>query len=186
MPSPVGHTIAGFCGYILALNYVSKSQQRQLLLSSVLIANLPDLDMIPGLLLLGNPGAFHRQATHSFIVAALIGIAVAFLFKNSKKWWLFWITGLYASHIFLDILVADIIPPSGVQALWPLSQEYFVSPITIFGSFSYFNPDLGIVRTLLSPQNLVTVLQEIVLIIPLVGLSWFLMKRLYWKPRLKR
>ncbi len=176
MPSPVGHTLAGICGFVLARPYVAWHQQTRLLLASVFLTNLPDIDILPGLLLLGNPGAFHRQATHSLIVAALIGIFVAWLvgrWRLNRLRWGIWAALVYGSHIILDMLVADQIAPLGVQALWPFSLEYFISPVTILAPFDYFNPELGMVRTILSMTNVLGILWEIVVLTPLVGLAWY-------------
>lgn len=195
MPSPVGHTIAGFGGLILARYYPNKNLSIPLLLSAVVLSNLPDIDMLPGLVLFGEPGRFHRQATHSLIVAVAMGVIVGLLMAKggrSKKreasqsrvnqirlggiWWGSWAAGLYALHILLDMMVADAIPPTGVQALWPFSQKYFYSPITVFSGFNYSDPNRSTLQTLLSLQNLVSVLREIVILVPCVGLIWFFLR----------
>ena len=51
MPSPVGHSLVGVCCFLLARNYVSTRQAKYMLLASIVIASLPDLDVVPGLLL---------------------------------------------------------------------------------------------------------------------------------------
>ena len=58
----------------------------------------------------------------------------------------------------------------------PDSEAYFISPITPFAGFHYFDPELGIVRTLLSVKNIATVLREILLMAPFVGLACCLRK----------
>lgn len=188
MPSPVGHTLAGLCGFILVRQYVAPRQRLQLLFGSVFIANMPDLDILPGLLL-GDPRAFHRQGMHSLTAAAMTGVLVALLAKrwNLKKiQWGIWAAEVYASHILLDMLLDDPSPPFGVQALWPFSKIYFISPVTVFARFDYFDPALGMVRTMLSAHNFVTVLQEIVLLIPFVGLTWYFFGKSYSRRHLER
>jgi inner membrane protein len=200
MPSPIGHTIAGLCGVMLVPQTLSLGERRWLLLASVAIANLPDIDILPGLLL-GDPRAFHRQGSHSLTAALAVGGLVALLGsvlkvdfswakrrKNQpsqpvlnyalvKYWklnpirWGVWAAALYASHIVLDMLVADPSPPRGIQLLWPLSETYFSFPISLFGRFDYFDPSLGMVRSILSLQNVFTVLREIILMVPLVWLT---------------
>lgn len=175
MPSPVGHTLAGVCGFIVARPQVPHRQRPWLFFGSVFVANLPDLDILPGLLLFGDPRTFHHQASHSLMAAVVTGFLVAILAGrcnlNRIRWGL-WAAGLYASHVLLDFLVDDPMPPFGVQALWPFSEAYFISPITPFAGFHYFDPELGMVRTLFSAQNLVTVLREILLMVPFVGMAW--------------
>ncbi|MGF1482301.1 MAG: metal-dependent hydrolase [Cyanophyceae cyanobacterium] len=182
MPSPVGHTLAGLCGYLLTKTYAFKRLNRQqLLISSVLISNLPDLDMLPGLLLFGEPGRFHRQASHSLLVALPIGVLIAMVLKRFRirgRWWI-WAAGLYSVHILLDMLVVDPLPPSGVQAFWPFTPEYFILPFQIFAGFKYTSVGQGLIQTVLSLHNLMTVLREIALLGPLVWCTWYVTTKLY-------
>lgn len=171
MPSPIGHSIAGFCGYLLVYRTAGMTLDARLsvLGVSLFLANLPDIDILPGLLL-GNPSMFHRQATHSLIVALILsGLAMilAIAWKRLKICWIVWGSLLYFSHIFLDLLVFDPSEPKGVQLFWPISDHYFISPITVFSPFDYFSPDTGIWRSVLSMHNVFTVSQEIVLMLPL-------------------
>ena len=180
MPSPVGHTLAGLGGFVLMCQYpVRYLDKFPLLLSAVVIANLPDIDMLPGLVLFGEPGRFHRQATHSLLVAVVIGAIVGIVAKRlrlSGILWGSWAAGLYALHICLDMLVADAIPPTGVQALWP-AQQFFFFPVTVFSGFNYSAPDRTTLQTLFSLNNLVTILREIIIIAPFVWLIWYAKKR---------
>ncbi|MDJ0704364.1 MAG: metal-dependent hydrolase [Leptolyngbyaceae cyanobacterium MO_188.B28] len=179
MPSPIGHTLAGFCGYVLMHQPVKRHQRRWLLLSVILTANLADFDMLPGLMM-GDPGAFHRQWTHSLTAAIAAGIVFSQLaryLKLPKGRWGIWAAGLYAGHVLLDMLVTDVRPPAGVQLLWPFSMAYYISPITVFASFNYFDPTLGFVKTLLRAQNLFAILRESLLIAPLIGVSAYLRGR---------
>lgn len=174
MPSPVGHTIAGLAGFFLIHPHLKKRQKLPLLGWAIFVANSPDLDMIPGLILAGDPALFHRQATHSItaaIAAVLLTVVGLRLNKiGDRQTWGLWIALLYFSHIFLDMLVTDTIPPAGVQALWPFTSDYFISPVTIFAGFDYNNPNLSFLRTILSWNNFFTVVREIVIIAPLAYL----------------
>jgi hypothetical protein len=73
----------------------------------------------------------------------------------------------------LDLFVDDPSPPYGAQALWPISDQYFIAPVRPFPRFDYFDPALGIARTVLSLHNLLAIFQEIVLLSPFVGLAWY-------------
>ncbi|NJO78635.1 MAG: metal-dependent hydrolase [Cyanobacteria bacterium RM1_2_2] len=180
MPSPIGHTIAGFCGFLLApKGLIAKSQFNNTLLASIVLANLPDIDILPGLVL-GNPAIFHRQGTHSITASILVGIFVSMLGRWNRASVKFiqlgvWATALYFSHIFLDLLVTDPSPPRGVQLLWPFSNAYFISPITIFNGFNYFDPEIGMLRSVLRLNNLMTALREIVLLMPIYGCIHYLL-----------
>ena len=178
MPSPVGHTLAGICGYLVARGHVPLHRRRWLLIGSVSLAILPDLDFLPGLLL-GDLRTFHHQASHSLTAVVIVSLLLGCL---ARRWnlkgmaWGIWGGGLYLSHIVLDLLVNDPSTPFGVQLLWPFSETYFISPITPFASFDYFNQTIGILSSLFSVHNLNTIIKEIVLMAPLLCLAWFVGK----------
>jgi len=178
MPSPVGHSLAGLCGYMVARNRVDARVRGWLLLGAVILANLADLDFLPGLLA-GHLPAYHHRATHSLLATALVGLALGGLARwrglNGVSWGL-WGPGVYLSHIVLDMLVDDPVPPFGIQLLWPFSSTYYIAPITPFAWFDYFDPALPMIWTLLTVHNLGAILTEIVLMTPLVALSWYMGK----------
>ncbi|MGB7947384.1 MAG: metal-dependent hydrolase, partial [Candidatus Binatia bacterium] len=162
--------------YMLARNAVLPSQRRWLFAGAVVIANLPDFDILPGLLR-GNPSAFHHQETHSLAAAVLFGLLIGGL---ARQWqgngigWAVWAGGLYLSHIILDLSLDDPSPPYGLQLLWPFSSAYFISPFTPFESFSYTHSLMESIGLLFSPHNLNTMTRELVLMAPFVGLAWYL------------
>ena len=181
MPSPIGHTLAGICGFYLAYPQISKTQRITALLTAIFVANSPDLDIFAGLILHQDPSILHRQATHSFIVALFIGCVIAMISRilKFKHWsWIgVWFAGLYASHILLDLLVADDALPYGLQGFWPITISYYISPITIFNGFDYSEPGLTMLQSMMTFNNLIGVSKEIVILIPLVWFSWnFAMK----------
>jgi inner membrane protein len=181
MPSPIGHTLAGICGFYLAYPQIPKTQRIPALLTAIFVANSPDLDILPGLILYQDPSLLHRQATHSFIVAIFMGCLVALMTRilNFKSWhWIgLWFGGLYASHILLDLLVADDAVPYGMQAFWPMSFSYFISPLTIFNGFDYAEPGLTMLQSMMTWNNLIGVLKEFAILTPLAWFSWiFAMK----------
>jgi inner membrane protein len=178
MPSPVGHTIAGLCGYVLLARGVVPRHRMKLLLASVVLSNLPDIDFLPGLFW-GSLGMFHRQATHSLVAALVSGLLVGILMKkrNFPAWpWGLWAFSLYLSHIFLDMLIDS---SRGVQFLWPFSRSYLSFPIAIFKGFDYSaSSALGTIQVLFSFNNLLTVLWEIALMLPFVWLATIYAKRI--------
>lgn len=42
----------------------------------------------------------------------------------------------YASHVLLDWLGDDTSPPLGIMALWPLTDQFYLAPLHIFGGIS--------------------------------------------------
>lgn len=181
MPSPVGHTLVGICGFYLAYPQIPKTQRISALLTAIFVANSPDLDIIPGLILYQDPSLLHRQATHSFLVAIVVGFLVALTTRvlNFKSWhWIgLWFGGLYTSHLLLDLLVADDAVPYGLQAFWPISLDYFIFPLTIFNGFDYAEPGLTMLQSMMTWNNLIGVLKEFAILTPLAWFSWiFAMK----------
>lgn len=181
MPSPVGHTLAGICGFYLVYPHIPKPQKIAALLTAIFVANSPDLDILAGLILYQNPGILHRQATHSIFVAIFLGCLIAgivHLLKIKNASWIgLWFAGLYASHVLLDLLVDDDGFPYGLQALWPFSQDYLISPLIIFNGFDYGKPGLTMLQAMMTWNNLIGVLKEFVLLTPIVWLAWrFAMK----------
>jgi inner membrane protein len=165
MPSPIGHTLAGLSGYLLLRYQVSQPKRIWLCLSSIAIANLPDIDFLPGLLQ-GQPWLYHRQATHSFCLALLFSWLLTWWAKPTglpRRLIRLWSAGLYCSHIVLDLLVIDRKPPAGVQALWPFSNNYVLAPIS-------FIPGLQAQSPVWNGQNLWAVSCEILLLLPIVWL----------------
>jgi len=153
-----------------------------LLTGSVFIANLPDLDFLPGLLL-GDLRTFHHQASHSLTAVVIVSLLITGLARSWKLngvAWGIWGGGLYLSHIVLDLLVNDPSPPFGVQLLWPFSETYFISPLTPFASFDYFSTTIGILASLLSVHNLNTIIRETILMAPLLGLACLVGKYCTW------
>ena len=163
---------------MLAQNRVVTHRQRWLLIGSVVIANLPDVDFLPGILL-DDPRFFHHQATHSLVAVVMVSLltgAIASWWKLNRIGWGVWGGGLYLSHLVLDFLVNDPTPPFGVQFLWPFSKTYFISPITPFRRFDYFDSTVGVLASLLSLYNFGTIVWELVLMSPLVGLAFYIGK----------
>jgi membrane-bound metal-dependent hydrolase YbcI (DUF457 family) len=124
MPSPVGHLLAGAA---VAWS-VAPAASRGLLLIAAGLAAAPDLDLLMPL-----P---HRTVTHSVTAVVLVIIVAAVVTRQ--------VTGhvaarvafvcgaAYASHLALDWLSADWSPPHGFQAMWPFSDEYYISGWEVF------------------------------------------------------
>ena len=175
MPSPVGHTLAGLCGYLLARRSVIPRKQLWLLVGCVFLSLLPDFDVVPGLLL-GDPRLFHHQGTHSVTAAALVGLLIGGLARWRRLnggWWGIWGGSLYLSHVILDTFVDDPSPPFGVQLLWPFSDAYFISSVTPLPRFDYFDPHVGFIQSMLSFHNFIAMIQEITLLAPFLAVAWY-------------
>lgn len=105
-----------------------------LLVAAVGLACAPDLDFVPGIVL-GRPGAFHRGVTHTVLAAALAGLVVSLGSWWAAAPWRAWAAGLFAaaawtSHLLVDFLTVDAVPPYGGRFLWPVSDRFLLSPVT--------------------------------------------------------
>jgi membrane-bound metal-dependent hydrolase YbcI (DUF457 family) len=122
-----------------------------------------DLDLLVGL---------HSRYTHS-IGAALLVFAAAWLVLRTRHPSPVAVAAAvalsYASHVLLDFLASDTTPPLGIMALWPVSDGFYLSPVTVFMGISrkYW---LGTAWT----QNAVSVAREVLILLPLAALSAWL------------
>jgi inner membrane protein len=176
MSSPFGHSIAG---YIVA-SYESKTLKvrnvRELILY-MFIANVPDLDFIPGALI-GKPNLFHHGISHSLGAAVLFSMVASFLIGRKESHYLrtFLIgISLYGSHLFLDYISFDGRPPFGIPIFWPLSNEYFIFPYPILPPIMHSELDHATIGQFLdglfSIHNLYVVFMELAVFIPILLIS---------------
>ena len=151
MPLPLGHAAIGLATNDL-LTGSSLANWRTALYVSIL-ANLPDVDVVAGLLLHGNGSAFHRGPTHSFLFAVLAGMAAA----NACRVWsripkLAFSTCflLILSHVLTDLLLTG----APVSFSWPLEANWSQGSTgwlsTLTSVFFEFYKDAGLILTCLA------------------------------------
>ena len=150
MPLPLGHTAIGLAIYEFSENKDSAPYTLRSVLFIMILASLPDVDVLFGLIFSGNGSAFHRGPTHSLLFAIGSGLLVS----KAWKWWSFiprisFLTGFFLvlSHVLGDLLLTT----SSVSLLWPI--EVYWSPghtewgdvvvSVLNGSFQ----DIGIILT---------------------------------------
>jgi len=191
MPSPVGHGLAGLAIALAgdrsaATTTFREALARPVTLVCVALATLPDADLlIPG---------FHRRATHS--IAATIAVTIVAIVvtgwvnhgrqssvashqsqvtsrKSQGGLGIAWRVVLlcaaaHASHILTDWLGADRSDPAGIQALWPWSDQFFMSGWDLFPQIErrqIFSVDSMLI-------NLNAFVWELLLTGPLVAIAW--------------
>jgi membrane-bound metal-dependent hydrolase YbcI (DUF457 family) len=100
------------------------------------LGSLPDLDFLVGFVF-GRPGMFHRGVSHTVLAAVVFGVAVGMVqhWRGRERFWSATVAfgGAYLSHLVVDFFTIDHRPPLGGQFLWPLSAEYFMAPVSVFG-----------------------------------------------------
>ena len=163
MPTPIGHALAGIAVSGVARRFETLTPRQAGVL--VFCAAAPDLDL---LLRLVDGVNHHRGPSHSFAAAILVGLAISALgrvWKGSSP------SGraaaaAWASHVVLDYLGVDTSPPVGEMALWPFSDAFFASPVSLFYDVPRsFSPEA--IR-----HNLLAVLIEVLVLVPVALLCW--------------
>ena len=164
MATPVGHYLLGLS---ITQMLASNSTERRQALCLATIACIPDLDLIPGLVV-GDLARFHHGASHSFAAAAIFSVAVLLLLKWRKGKLVvnFFLISfvLYSSHIGLDFLTLDPGEPSGMPLFWPWSLETHQSSWPLLPHVQHSRAPI------FSTHNFFLFIREILLFLPLVGL----------------
>lgn len=143
VPTPLGHSLAGIAVALAGERGWPRRDLRRFLASPmtlvcVALATLPDVDLLfPGL---------HRTATHSVTATIVVTIVAAAVTAGastrrsgttgavSRIAWsaVVMCAAAHGSHILLDWLGRDPSKPPGIQALWPLSDRWFISGWDVF------------------------------------------------------
>ena len=176
MATPVAHCLAGVSLFYLSRNYVASRGMHtsKYVLALLLIGtNLPDLDFLPGLLV-GSPGQFHRAFSHSLVFGVLVTLPLLIYLKAARvpaciTISLLWFTAIF-SHLVIDWMSLDVADPAGIELLWPMSEERFMTDPSIF---------LGVRRddvfsSFTLSYNLFAITWEILLLLPFVALCRYL------------
>jgi membrane-bound metal-dependent hydrolase YbcI (DUF457 family) len=148
MPLPLGHTAAGLAIHDVYAKGRAALDLWKTLAFVVVLTNLPDIDVLVGLIVHGNGNFFHRGPTHSLLFA----LTMALLVSNSWRCWsrIPKVNFLFCFLLIISHVVADaVLTASPVSFWWPLelhvSTGYSgwreVIQSVLFGAFR----DLGII-----------------------------------------
>jgi len=151
-----------------------------LILTVLVLANLPDMDYLFGAVT-GFPNKYHQTWTHSLVfvtgVSLLIGLGWM-LIQHTFSWKL---TGIVffilLSHLVLDMLGNDSRPPFGIQLFWPFSKKHVLSPISIFRGVKKASENHRFLKALFSWGNLKTVGLEVLILGPVACWTFFQNKK---------
>jgi inner membrane protein len=185
MPSPLGHALAGLAAAWGSDLVPNRHRPRSapdssffkraggwLTVGCVGLAVLPDLDLA---------SQTHRSFSHS--IGAVIVVTII---AGAVTGWVTRRTGhrtssglsiarvaamcglAYATHVLLDWLAVDTRPPLGLQALWPFSQEYFLSGANLFAR----TERRALLSTTTIRTNLTAFVSELAIMLPIVLLLW--------------
>ncbi|MBE9534487.1 MAG: metal-dependent hydrolase [Proteobacteria bacterium] len=148
MPLPLGHTAVGLAIQDIHSKGNSTASLWKNFAFIIVLTNLPDMDVLIGLILHGNGNFFHRGPTHSFLFALVIALLVC----NVWRCWSIIpkLSFLFCFLLLISHVVADaVLTSSAVSFWWPLelnlSTGYSgwreVIQSVLFGAFR----DLGII-----------------------------------------
>jgi membrane-bound metal-dependent hydrolase YbcI (DUF457 family) len=176
MPSPIGHALAGIAVAWTADLVPGKRASRTapgtagwyqragggLTVACAGLGAAPDLDL-----------AFvaHRTVTHSIGAVFLVGLVAALLAAPARRPIVrvaLTCAAAYGSHLLLDWLGADYYPPRGIQLLWPINREWYISGLDVFRQTAR----LRIFTHGPMLTNLRAVLQEIAILLPILAVLW--------------
>ncbi len=110
-------------------------ERKALLMGGVVLANLPDVDYVPGVIS-GEINAYHHLYTHT-IGWVLVASAAAWLVwrfatraANFRDY--LFVLAVLGSHLALDWVSDDGRPPFGIMAFWPITGRFFISSRPVF------------------------------------------------------
>lgn len=123
MPLPLGHMTIGFAAHEISCKNSTICPWWKTAVFIGILANLPDVDVLIGLLFRGNGWAFHRGPTHSLVFALL----TACLASRAWKTWshvpkISFVSCflVIVSHVIADSLIGS----SAVSLFWPFEISW--------------------------------------------------------------
>jgi len=136
MPLPLGHTAIAMATYDTFQDTDrGRSSRWGTFIAITILANLPDVDVILGLLLEGNGNLFHRGPTHSLFFALLAGYIASHLWRLGERIPRLGFP-LCFSLVFSHVLADMMFTTAPVSLLWPF-QVYWSAGISDWGTVAY-------------------------------------------------
>ena len=123
MPFPLGHTAIGLATFKTIDHADHRRSSWKLLAWITVLANLPDIDILPGLLMQDNGNLFHRGPTHSLLFALVSGglaSQVGRLSRHVPRRGLRICFFLVCSHVLADMAFTS----APVSLFWPLEVHW--------------------------------------------------------------
>ena len=187
MPLPVAHSMMGYVLSDVMKVRLAQKTWRNVLIFAVL-ANLPDIDFLPGFLA-GQPNSFHHSFVHSLGFAIFVGLvggliyywrqrrnaaAVAEQQKTTPGFWPYMVAISVAvfSHCVLDMFTVDGSEPYGMPTLWPLDTRYYdvADQWDVFAPIEKSDDSATFFQSLLQWHNFKVALREFLIMAAMIGL----------------
>ncbi|MBW2107187.1 MAG: metal-dependent hydrolase [Deltaproteobacteria bacterium] len=122
MPLPLGHATLGLVAYEATRDKTSAPRWWVVGFTVAVLANLPDIDVVIGLICKANGWAFHRGPTHSLAFSLICGLAASWACRT--------LPGLPRLHLRTCILIiqshiiADLVQGGPVSVFWPFQLQW--------------------------------------------------------------
>lgn len=119
MSLPIGHATIGFTAYSLLCGNGSGWGRWKVPLGILILSNLPDGDVVLGIVLQGNGSAFHRGPTHSLIFAFIAGYLASRVWESWSPWPRLSFRVCF-TLILCHILADAVFTHSPISFFWPV------------------------------------------------------------------
>ncbi|MCK4835930.1 MAG: metal-dependent hydrolase [Candidatus Aminicenantes bacterium] len=172
--TPIVHSAIGLLGWQKA---ASKKNIKTLFLF-VLISNIPDIDFLIFLFVDGKGLQVHQSHTHNIFFIGIFTFLLFFFFKKKKERLALFLVSF--SHLVLDLIIIDPVPPIGFRVFFPVWNKLFN-----FGFFPNFLR--GGFADVFSLPNLMTISMEVLcFVVPILYLCGkevkvHIKKKEFWK-----
>ncbi len=123
MPTPIGHSLAGYAAAKLTRVELTRDERRFFVIAAA-FGILPDVISLVLMRLVGEPD---HGFSHSLLALAIVSLAAAAL--ATRRGFRFWpvllvVAAAYGSHLFADLLRPEPTADAGEQLLWPWHMAY--------------------------------------------------------------
>ena len=186
MPFPLGHAIVGY-SFAAASGIRFRRDLWTAVLFSLVVANLPDIDFLPGVLR-DTPALYHRTVTHTLLGAIVCAVIIATLLTRFRG--RFGQIALISFLVYASHLLADMIDLGGgnigVRLFWPITDSSYriLTPYSDLArspfAFDRGHGTSGFTQSLLSWPFLRVMLLQALLFLPLVPLGQLIRR---WRSR---
>ncbi len=173
MSSPIAHSLAGLGIGFLSWRKVFKAPLTwKSVLFCVIMANLPDFDVIPGIFA-GDINLYHHDYTHTFLFAFAASLVVSAFARRNRLKWAYMSFLLVLSHFVIDYITIDRSPPIGLPLFWPFSDIRFKWEFAFLPSVARGSSLIS----LLNAENIRTAAIETAVFLPFAILSYFVYRK---------
>jgi inner membrane protein len=165
MPLPIGHALTGIAFFEARPGFFFKNKWADAFFF-IFLANLPDADFLPGLIL-GFPNLYHHGIFHSLGAALAVAVAVSWIFRRKKQPFRRFaplVFLIFYTHLLLDFFSKDFAAPYGLPLFWPFSGNYYIAAHPIFSNIIRSDRSADFFPSLLNRHNLEAAMLEIMLL----------------------